>query len=612
MFESLMLSILTVFLGILPSLIGRNFKSVTVISVIGLPLSWIIYYNSLPALVSPSWGIFSVLIVIYWLASSVLMSYDRGDTRKTGMVISISLISLFVVLMSVGAFGGSGCIRSVDYAKLIGEVEKREWTKDIQPKDPKHVRLVPLELAYYLATKQLGEVKGAVGSQFQINKEHLTLQLVNNELWYVAPLDYKSFSVWTAADCAPGYVMIHGEDPKTPVVVKVGMKFHFMPGAYFGKNLERHIWKESMMKYALTDYSFEIDDSGNPWWVVSAYKPTIMWWGEKTYGVYIINPVNGDTKFYPIGEIPSWVDRVIPQSFVKHYAEMRGTYSGGWRNSVWGEENVTEPEEPTLIYGSDGKPYWATGITSKNETDTSLIGILYTDVQTGKSIEYHAIGGTEKAIIQLVDNKVSFRKLHGTCPVLYNIYGVMTGIVPILGESHSFQGVAMVDVANMQLVVGDDSTSTARQYQKLIMSGSAQKLAPEKSYELQKMSGVVNRISQEVVGNETVYYIHIDDFPHILSGSSELSPKLRMMEKGDKVNVEYIQSEEDVIPLANFDLPSLILVKSSNQVLLEQKVAERLEQVKAKENSLNACGEVENMSDAKVQGLMKLKKKTAK
>ena len=608
-----MLALITVILGVIPSMLAKHFRVSVMVSIIGLPITWSVYYFATPALVNPLWGAISVMIILFWVVLIIvqyILADNGSEDEPNGAFIAV--VGFCIVIMLMIAISGWAMFRSTSYAKLLGNVEKREWTADIQPKDPKHVRLVPLELAYYLATKQLGEAPGAIGSQFQIEKESLTLQLIKGELWYVAPLDYRGFSVWTKADSAPGYVMVNGEDPKMQAIVKTDCKFRYMPGAYFGDNLQRHIWHDSVGKYALTDYSFEIDDDGNPWWVVTAYKPTIAWWGEKVAGVYISNPTSGDTTFYPVGEVPSWVDRVVPSEFVQKYVAYRGKYSEGWCNSWWGKDNISEPEDTSLVYGSDNQPYWVTSITSKNDKDTSLIGLVYTETRTGKSVEYHAIGGTEKSIIDLVNNKVSYKKLHGSSPVLYNIYGVMTSIVPLLGESHSYQGVAMVDVANMQLAVGDDLESTLRQYQKIVTAGTLQNMAPDKAHELQSITGVVDRVMSEISGNETVYYLHLAEQSHLFSGVSDLSPKLRMAQKGDEVVIGFIASDEDVVPILKFDLPKLILTKSKNQEELNNKVKERLDGAKERENARDARGQIKNMTDEQLQELLIKAEKSGK
>lgn len=598
MLEALSLAVITTFIGLIPFLICRRWIWALATGLVGLLVSWWIYYISIPAFVYPlGVNILPIIIVIFWIVSIFAENGDGFNESGNTMIPGAFVIG-FIVIFIICLIFGSGIVRSRDYSQLIGDIAQKEWTQDVQPKDPRHVRLVPIELAEYLATKQLGEVQGAIGSQYDIGV--MTLQIINGELWYVAPLDYAGFSVWSSEGSTPGYVMVHAEDPKMPVTIKTGNKFKYMPRAFFGDNLKRHIWKESMFKYDLTDSNFEIDDSGNPWWVVTAYKPTIMWSGNKVFGIYIVNPTTGDTKFYSMEEIPCWVDRVIPANLVQSYIKYYGSYLNGWLNSWWGKKNLIEPEKTTLVYGSDEKPYWVTGITSQNENDSSLVGLIYTETRTGKSTNYHAKGGTESAICELVDNKVSYRKLHGASPVLYNIDGIMTSIVPLLGESHSFQGVAMVDVANMQVATGDNIESTFRQYQKIIMSGSAQKLSPDKSHIFRKVVGSVDRIATEVSGGETIYYIHILDCPHIFTGGSDISSKLKMVQRGDRIIIVYIQSDEDILPMYHFDLPALVLSKSNDQVQLDQTVTKRQEKVIQKEDANTARDKLNNMSDEEI------------
>ena len=49
----------------------------------------------------------------------------------------------------------------------------------------------------------------------------------------------------------------------------------YQPEAFFFSNLERHIYFEGYFTCGLTDYSFEIDDEGNPYWVVTKFKKKI-------------------------------------------------------------------------------------------------------------------------------------------------------------------------------------------------------------------------------------------------------------------------------------------------------------------------------------------------
>lgn len=597
---SALMALISAIVGVLPLLVfgGQKRGYAVPIAICGFFISWLIYWAGLPSMVWPLWGGVGAVIFVLWIIGAAVYSMSEEEfTHAWWFPIIAAVIYLFV------AISGSGLFRSQDYAKLIGQVEEREWTQDVQPKDPAHIRLVPRDLAEWLADKQLGEVKGAIGSQFNVSKKHMTLQLIKGELWYVAPLDFNGFTSWTSADVSPGYVMVNAEDPLQPVIVKSDQKFSYMPNAYWGHYLDRYLWSHGYMSKGLTDYSFEIDESGQPWWVVTVFEPTISWWGKKVTGVVVVNPTDGNITFHALGSIPNWIDRAVPASFVTDYITNWGMYSGGWWNSVWGKKNIIEGEDPTLNYGSNGEPYWVATLTSSNTNDEALIGLVYYDSRTAKVVKYHAIGGTEAAVLMAVNNKVIYQHWHGTDPVLYNIYGTMASIVPILGENHTFQGVAITKMDNLQVAVGQDQYVALREYQKLL-SLSGQQIAAELAYTHTSITGIVDRFADEIKGTEMIYYIHLRGGDRLFTGMSELSPKLPVSKEGDSVKLTYIDSPEDVVPLVGFDNLSLPLVASPAQDSLRHRVSERQQDTQTHEDVRTLRDKLNNMSDEQVKKLL--------
>lgn len=396
--------------------------------------------------------------------------------------------------------------------------------------------------------------------------------------------------------------------PKRQVIVKTDQKYLFTLGAFWGNNLERHLWYKYPTK-GLTDYSFEIDEEGKAWWAVTVFRPAITWFGEIVEGVIIVDPETGDDTFYPMEKVPDWVDRAVPEATVKDWIAFWGELRNGWVNSWWDLKDVTEPEEPTISYGSDGQPYWVTAVTSKGkatQSSLSMVGLFYTNSRTGKSVYYHATGGTDRAITDLVNNKVSYRKLHGDSPVLYNIYGTMTSIVPLLGESHSFQGIAMADVANMQVAVGDTIEDALHQYQKTLATGG-QTVSPEKQHNTRQVEGVVDRFRPETSGSETLYYLHVEGIPHIFIGSGEMSAKLRLTKEGDRVVIKYVVSDDTTLPLTGFDNLSFQVGQSANEADIKARTAERQEATAAQKDTRDAREKIRIMSDKELQELLRLK-----
>jgi len=604
---ALVMALIVSFIGVVSLALARKFEFAAVLFAISTVIFWLVFYLALPTLVYPlfGWvGVAALLVSICAAGLDSILSYSDNE--------DISWVPWLMPVLGVLAFilfwiAGWGMFRANDYAKLIGPMEERTWTQDIQPADPAHIRLVPPELAMFLADKQLGEAPGSLGSQFHIDRDHAIIQRISGELWYVIPLDFNGFAVWTSADVAPGYIMVHGDDPTIPPVLKNDQNFRYTMGAFMWDNLERHLWSNGYLFKGLTDFTLEVDEEGKAWWVVTVFEPTIVFSGKKVTGVAMVDPQNGDITYYSNDSIPTWVDRVVPDSFVENWIDNWGDLTGGWVNSWWGKHNLMTAGEPEIVYGSDGEPYFETDVTSPNLADQSLVGIIYTHSRTSKSVFYKASGGTDEGILTVVNNQVGYKKWHGASPVLYNLYGVMTLVVPTLGEGHTFTGVALARVDNQQVAVADTLANALREYQKLL-AGSGDKVDLEKAHGSQEIEGRVDRFSAEVVGGNTIYSIHLVEVPHLFTGgSSELSPKLPLTREGDTVTIVFVPSGRDVEPMTSFDNQSLPLSVTKLQTEVREVVEERLEGEAAKKDADDARVEIKQMNDADLQELMRLR-----
>jgi hypothetical protein len=553
-----LIALATGVVGAIPALIVRRFGLAAWLATIGSVIGLITFYALPPSLASPFWGGVGLLVVVLWFANGVIASALSPEHRSAPLVLSVVGLLAFVGR----ACGGSSVFRASGYASLLGNVHDTEWTDETQPKDPKHKRLVPLDLAKWTADKQLGEAPGAIGSQFHVDQDHMTLQLVHDELWYVAPLDFSGYSVWSTAGRTPGYVMVSGEDPNRAAKVVTGLSFRYMPNAFFGDELERYLWMHGYAGYDLGDFTFELDEDGAPWWVVTLTKPSIAWWGDRVSGVVVVDPTSGATTFHAMGQVPAWIDRVMPADVVAHYVDDRGELSGGWVNTWWGRRNLTMGQRPSFIHGSDGQPYWVSEITSASMHDSSLLGLMYTNARTGAVTYYKAKGSLDTGVLSAVNGKVSYRKWHGDSPVIYNLYGTMGSIVPLLADgSNVFQGVAIVDISKpTEVAVGDSFDSALREYQKLLgQAQNANARAPELAKATKTVEGTIERFAPTTGTDGTTYYVVVEGARVIFTGGVGLSPKLPLAKPGDRVRVTYIDSPEPVVPMQKFDDLSLPL-----------------------------------------------------
>lgn len=560
--------------GVLPLLFARKWITTAVLCFLGTIVWGSIFYLSVPFMVWPWYGLYGFATALMLLVSSVMACCDFFLEKFTFRPFSCA-IWLFLLFMVFSPISGCALFRSSDYASLIGNVETRVWTQDIQPKDPRHIRMASVENALFMARQAFGQA-GSIGSQFEICEDSATPQFIDGKFKIVVPIDFRGLWQWNATGTVPGYVLVDGEDPSTSaqfIQLPEGKQFTYSPNAYFGCNLKRHLWRQGYRNYGLTSYTLEIDDQNNPWWTVTLYEPACFAWGERFAGIVLVNPVNGECTMYEPGEIPSWVDLAVPSSFVYNWVGSKGKYHSGFWNTVFGKRNIVKPEYPVMVYGSDGEPYWVTGVTSDNKKDTSLVGLYYTCTRTGKSVFYKAEGSTDQAILEAVakNEQVQFKRLHGTVPQIYNIRGTMASVVPLLNESHMFQGVAIVNVKNVQLMgVGKDQFEALREYERILPLGGHQ-IAPELSRKVVSHTGVVERMVMVPKGNEPIFYLYLKDVPHIFTGGVQLSPKLPLTKVGDQVTIEYYASGQSIEPLHAFDNPAIKLEMTTHESHVQRK-----------------------------------------
>lgn len=574
MYYFLIALLLSVIVSI-PLYFGKEYVAGFIVVVVGTMVGWWAMYASAAGFPGPMFGGALFFLAIALTCAALLVGMFDSNTSNpitTAALPVLAWIALLGILLS-----GSPVFNASEYRALVGNMEKRVWTQDIQPKDPEHTRLVSDENALYLARKVVGEI-GTIGSQFQVREDSLTLQAIKGDLWYVVPLDFAGWRAWLNQGTSVGYIMIHAEDPNHQPIVKQLPKekqFVYTPGAWFGNDLIRHLRQyEGNLRVDLKGTHLEIDENGEPWWITAAEVPTIGQFGNKVQGVFITNPVTGDSTFAKLGEVPAWVDRVMPEKLTMSYLNHWGNYVHGWMNSWWQNRDLTEAEKPSLIYSSAHDPMFVTGITSQNNRDDSLVGVVYTHTRTGKSVYYEVKGGaTDDAVLNGVSKfqDVQFKHLHPANPQLYNLYGTMTSVVPLVNENHAYSGVAIANINNIQqIAIGRSLSEAVRQYQRLLgQTGDLAHLANDRK--LSVIEGVLARAKQDLAPTGSVYYIVLQGGKQVFVGGTGEFPLIPLAQAGDKVEIEFINSGESIVPMHSFKNLSLVLVQTAGEVSVSER-----------------------------------------
>jgi len=465
----------------------------------------------------------------------------------TVMVVLGLYITVLPMLTSLAVF------RSNDYRDLIGNVEMGEnLSKHMAPISIEKIRVVDQALANLLGDKVLG-AQAALGSQVRLGT--FNIQKVGTELYWVAPLLHSGFFMWQKnSQGTPGYVMVNATNERDVKLVQEinGKKvlIKYQPEAFFFSNLERHIYFEGFFSCGLTDYTFEIDDEGNPFWVVTKFKKKIGFNGSDAVGVVIVDPQTGATKEYSIENTPAWVDRIQPDRFIETQLNDWGQYVKGYWNFS-NEDKLQITESVSLVYGEDNRVYWYTGLTSVG-ADEATVGFVLVDTRTKKAVWYRQSGATEFAAKNSAIGKIQEKRYSASAPIPYNINGIPTYVMTLKDDGGLVKMFAMVAIEDYTIVgVGNTLRETLMAY-KNAFNMTSNKLSAKNSAQKTTLISVVTRINNDVKNGNSFYYFTVKDYSNIFIGSSQISNALPVSSVGDSIEISFDSDTQGIIDISSF------------------------------------------------------------
>ena len=224
------------------------------------------------------------------------------------------------------------------HRNLIGKIEEVEFSSEIEYIDLNQLPTIDKELAGKLADKKLGEI-ASLGSQVTVG--NLDLQSVNGELYYVGPLEHSSVLKWiTNREGTIGYIKVSATNQNdVELVTEVDgkdIRIKYLESAYLFSDLDRAAYFKDM-KAGHTDYTFELDDTGRPYWVITRYDTAVGISESKAIGALVMDAQTGESNIYDIENLPEWIDRIQPTSYINRYLNK-------WGQLVHGVLNFTDKE----------------------------------------------------------------------------------------------------------------------------------------------------------------------------------------------------------------------------------------------------------------------------
>ena len=301
------------------------------------------------------------LSAFYIVAPFVVVSVLYGLTHSMKKLPIIGIV--VAILYGVVLFLCSPILNYKAHRDLVGTVDEIEFSNEIEHIDLKQLPTIDTQLAAKLADKKLGEIP-SLGSQVTIGELHL--QSIGGQLYYVAPLEHSSLIKWlTNREGTSGYIKVSATNQNDVQLVTEldgkPLKIKYLESSYLLSDLHRAAFLRDM-KSAHTDFSFELDDNGSPYWVVTRYDNAIGITEAKAIGALVIDAQTGESEIYDIDNMPKWIDRIQPSKFINNYINK-------WGELVHGVFNFNDKDKlktttgMNLIFNKD-ECFYYTGITS--------------------------------------------------------------------------------------------------------------------------------------------------------------------------------------------------------------------------------------------------------
>lgn len=561
---------------------------------------------------SASSGMYWNIIIYSGIMAVILYKHDDGEFSPASKVFTVIAAISFVIQLCIGIFGSWALVHADEYRSLIGEIKQTEFTSNIQAIAPNQMLIVDKEIAQRIGSKELGSDPG-LGSRAELGE--FTLQPVDGKLYWIAPLIHSGFWKWNSFgdQGTPGYVRVSATNQEDYALVRTtqdGKDIHivYQTGAYFGKDLERHIYTNGYRSKLYKEYQFEVDDNWNPYWTVTLYENKIGFNGGDAVGVLVVQPETGEIKSYSVKDAPAWVDRIQPADFVSDQVDDWGEYVHGYWN--WSNRDVLRvAENSSLVLGADGHSYFYYGLTSSGN-DQSTVGFVMVDTRSKQAHWFKQAGATEDAAKKSAEGKVQQMGYVGSDGITYNIEGYPTYEFLLKDKAGLMKQIALVNVHDHTIVgVGESRHEAMRDYHDQLTNRGNAVGASTSDMDKIKIRSVVSRFASEVVKGNTYYYFVLAKSPSkLFTSGSSLSDELPLTKEGDVVSISYIESSSGEISIMDFDNTNIGIVKDSIQIGNESSI-DSVRTVKIETKSEKVVdSKWENLTPEEKKALMKKSK----
>lgn len=538
-------------------------------------IAFIVYYVTLPAINLQNegfWMFLAFLLFLYTLPLSGIrvnveilkageFKFQKPKKSKKAKLMLLAVLPIVVVIL--GSLFSSTLFFATSYASVI-DVKEAVFAEDMpETENVTNIALMDSDTAAIVGNRTLGSLSDVV-SQFEISPTYTQINY-HGTPQKVANLEYAGFFKWLGNRSVgiPGYVMV---DPvnNTAEYKKLDDTIRYSESGFFGEDLMRRLRFDYPTKIMSTP-RFEIDEEGNPVYVVACLSPKVSLFGAKDVSeVIIFDPTDGTSEIYAVEETPSWIDVVYDGNLATEKYNWKGTLSGGFFNSIIGNKDCKQTTDNFgyIVIGDD--VWYFTGVTSVN-SDQSNIGFIISNARTGEYKFYPVIGAEEHSAMTAAQGEVQEKNYVASFPALVNVKGEATYIMVLKDQGGLVKLYAMVNVEQYNIVATGTTQEEAKAayLARLVSEGilSPEEELPPPADQTLEATVHIERITPVVTGGETYLYLTGKavgtNEKMILRAKIASDERILFITEGD--NVAFILTETDtagVYSVVSFELPN--------------------------------------------------------
>ena len=466
----------------------------------------------------------------------VIKKYSSA-VGKNKWIITAAAIPLGVLI--IGNIISSTVFNARSYAQII-KVTESNFTTDLpETTEVTNIALMDTESAKMLGNRTLGSLSNVV-SQYTVSDVYTQINYKNTPK-KVSNLEYDGFFKWLGnrENGIPGVVIV---DPvkSGSEYMKLNKPIKYAESAYFGEDLMRKVRFDYPTKiFDFDAISFELDDEGNPYYIISCFRPQVMLFGAKDVEeVIIFDPTDGSSELYKVEDTPAWVDIVFDGYLASEKYNWHGTLSGGFLNSIIGNVGCKMATDDFGYVVLEDDVWYFTGVTSAVSNDKSNIGFILTNARTGEYKFYPVIGAEEHSAMGAAEGEVQEKGYVASFPSLINVSNQPTYIMVLKNAAGIVELYALVNVENYSLVAtGTTQADAMSAYKKLLRQNDIDIGDSGQNIEI-----TVADVRIAMISNVSTVYITAED-GRVFKGYLEADEALILIRKGDKLKINYLPTD---------------------------------------------------------------------